>query len=175
MSLRVREDDTVQLQLHAAQATAQAGSSGSLLTIDKHDPAYSAVPLVSGKRLAKWIQKDMLEHCQLLMVNQVEEDTVLAGVTVQAAPVDKWEAVVPGKDPCSLQLRALLMSKAHLCADEQVGLPPARVPREVVPLLPDAAPVIKPMFRYSPLEMEEMQKQVKAPPPLNLSMSSGPS
>ena len=42
------------------------------------------------------------------------------------------------------------------------GLPPARVPREVIPLIPGAHPVNRPMFRYSQPEMAEMTKQVKA-------------
>ena len=118
--------------------------------------------LVSGRRLAKWVQKDKVDVCQLLMVNQVDDEILLTTTAPTGDVPDKWTAAVPGDDVHSLQLRALLASKAHLCGEEMTGLPPARVPREVVPVLPGAHPVNRPMFRYSQPEMEEMTKQVKA-------------
>jgi hypothetical protein len=32
---------------------------------------------------------------------------------------------------------------------------------EVIPIPPGSNPVLKPMYRYSPIEMEEMEKQIK--------------
>ena len=32
---------------------------------------------------------------------------------------------------------------------------------DVIPTEPNAKPILKPMFRYSPIELEEMEKQVQ--------------
>ncbi len=96
------------------------------------------------------------------MVDHVEQEVLCATNTQEGATLDKWEAAVPGKDTYSMQLRALLSSKAHLCGDELKEVPPARMPREVIPLTPGAQPTNRPMFRYSQPELEEMHTQVKA-------------
>ena len=140
----------------------ELGKSETLFSINKHTPAADTLNLVSGKRLAKWVQKNQVEQCQLIMINQVgEDDIVCTAAGQEGSVVDKWKAAVPGDDIHSMQLRALLASKAHLCGDELKGLPPARVPREVIPLIPGAHPTNRPMFRYSQPELEEMRTQVK--------------
>ena len=125
-------------------------------------PSQKPSTLVSGKKLAKWVQRNQVECCQLLMVNELDESSVCASDTMTpTTPLDKWTAAVPGTDPHSVQLKALLMSKAHLCQDELTGLPPLRVSREVIPLVPGASVPNRPMFRYTQPEMAEMHKQVE--------------
>ena len=141
-------------------AALDTSQNNTLLSLSKDTLAASTLNLVSGKRLAKWVQKDKVDICQLIMINQVDDDDTLL-TTQEGGEQDKWKAAVPGEDVHSLQLRALLASKSHLCGEEMTEVPPARVPREVIPLVPGAHPVNRPMFRYSQPEMAEMIKQVK--------------
>ena len=72
-------------------------------------------------------------------------------------------AVVPGCTPAELRLRALLLEKRALFPLElPSGLPPLREGwTPVIPLMPNAIPpTLRPMPRYSPLELAETKKQI---------------
>jgi hypothetical protein len=104
-------------------------TDNTLLSLSKDTPQPENLNLVSGKRLAKWVQKNKVDQCQLIMINRIEDDVLCTTTSTEGSDIDKWNVVVPGDDVHSIQLKALLASKAHLCGEEMHGLPPARVPR----------------------------------------------
>ncbi|GFR52906.1 hypothetical protein Agub_g15551 [Astrephomene gubernaculifera] len=60
------------------------------------------------------------------------------------------------KDP---QVEALLEEYADVFR-EIPGLPPMRPVDHTIPLMPEAQPVSRPMYRHSPLELDEVKRQV---------------
>ncbi len=117
--------------------------------------------VVKGKKVAKWVQKNQLDYCYLAFVSDVPESDQPMLMAADVSDVDdRWVKAVPQSDPTSLQLRALLMSKQHLFQEELAQLPPVRLQREVIPLMPGASVPNRPLFRYSQPELEEMKKQV---------------
>ena len=59
------------------------------------------------------------------------------------------------------KLEALLKQFEDVLTDELPGLPPERPVHVTIPLEPGTKPIYRPMFRYSPREMAEMERQVK--------------
>jgi hypothetical protein len=76
----------------------------------------------------------------------------------------KITQAVPGNEPAKLQMKAVLLQHAATFAAELPNeLPPMRHTwTQVIPLEAGTQPTCKPMFRYSPMELEEMRKQVTA-------------
>lgn len=131
-----------------------------LLPIQDFSAAKLEGPVVRGKKVAKWVQKNQVEYCYMALISEaLEEPSTLCAldtITVE----DKWTQAVPQSDPVSLQMRALLMGKQHLFKEELTQLPPVRLNREVIPLVPGTSVPNRPLFRYSQTEIEEMKKQV---------------
>lgn len=62
---------------------------------------------------------------------------------------------------CNSDLRKLLSEFGDVFATElPEGLPPDRGAFETIPLQQDAEPPFRPIYRLSPLEREEMEKQI---------------
>ena len=65
------------------------GDSDTLFTIHKHTPAADKLNRVSGKRLAQRVQKNKVDHCQLIMINHVEEEVLCTTTPTEGTVIDK--------------------------------------------------------------------------------------
>lgn len=117
-------------------------------------------PIVKGKKVAKWVQKNQLDYCYLAVISESTDSESQLLTLDSQGDGDPWTKAVPQTDPVSLQLRTLLMSNQHLFQEDLPGLPPVRLHREVIPLMPGASVPNRPMFRYSQPELVEMKTQV---------------
>jgi len=124
----------------------------------------TSVRALGSRKVATLVRQNKVEDCFLLMVKACQEEAeIYATSATPSEPNDMYDTiakVVPGDSLVAMQLRTLLMEKAHLFKTDLTELPPPRAPREVIHLVPGAAVPNRPMFRYSKSELEEMQRQV---------------
>ena len=68
---------------------------------------------------------------------------------------------IPGTSSAEMEMKSLLRSNRELFRKVLPG--PSALPnmRQVIPLVPNSVPPKRPMFRYSPAELKEMQTQVQ--------------
>jgi hypothetical protein len=96
----------------------------------------------------------------LVMVNQVTEgeEEVKSQEQMFDEQIDKH---VGGANPH--KVKQLLLKYKHVFPKEfhYLSLPPEREVSHTIPLVPGAQPVFRPMFRYSPRELAEIEAQVK--------------
>jgi hypothetical protein len=85
-------------------------------------------------------------------------------VTVQTADAEAAVTEVPTPAPAPLpaDIAKLVSQYPDVFADQPpYGESNIQLTDEVIPLLPGTKPIFRPMFRYSPMELEEMERQVK--------------
>ena len=97
--------------------------------------------LLSHVQLSKCIRRKMPMYLALVTTDTTETAALHHPDPAVAALLQQYKDVFPAK---------------HL-----PGLPPERHTAHTIPLLPGTTPMCRPMFRYSHLELEEMQRQVK--------------
>jgi hypothetical protein len=126
--------------------------------------------LMTPSQLRKSLRRgNVMDMCLVHVEHQVDNfhlDDRLNALSNKET-MDPFAKAVPGTTPAELRLRAVLIANSSLFVEDLPdGLPPQRVPREVIPLETDGnKPVVppnRPMFRYSPIEQAEMHKQVMA-------------
>jgi hypothetical protein len=142
---------------HTVKIHAMPEPSSSDVTVAALGVNPAPVPL-SNKSVAKLFKTHQVEDVFLLLVSPSEPPEEHSVTTPEY--VDPFTAAVPGVSEHDLKMRALLLEKSHLFKKELTELPPPRNPRQIIPLVPGASIPNRPMFRYSPAEMEEMKKQV---------------
>ena len=125
---------------------------------------------------AKEVEKmDTLEVCVVQVI--ISTDLVLNVLDVSSVPATSahgshetgaldmvariWKAV-PGDEAVHVRMREVLMQYPEMFPlDLPEGLPPDRGEiSEAIRLEPGARPTMRPMYRYSPAEKAEMEKQV---------------
>ena len=85
-------------------------------------------------------------------------------VTVQTADAEAAVTEVPTPAPAPLpaDIAKLVSQYPDVFADQPpYGGSNIQLADEVIPLLPGTKPIFRPMFRYSPMDLEEMERQVK--------------
>ena len=111
---------------------------------------------ISYARMAKMLRKGHVDFDSLELI-RVRPTGGFPGDETQAERL----AAVDSEPPQDPQLRALLKKYQHLMPDElPAGLPPRRAIEHKIELTGDAKPHAPPLRRYSPLEDEEIRKQV---------------
>jgi hypothetical protein len=141
-----------QLDYEAATCTVRGkGKHPVILYMDVPDrPTPSLMPTVLSYAQAKRISKQEFWHC-LVVVKQVSADSSDTAVCAAAAtgPQDARVAQLQAEYPT-----VFTDHPPH-------GGSKLQIDYEVIPLEPGTAPILRPMFRYSPAEMEEMEKQIR--------------
>lgn len=133
----------------AAQGETPAGGGGSEVQPAAEqegcepDPATAQRPAVISALTAKRLVRKGAQS-MLVMVHAVADEPVAAGVE-QGSPTE-----------------ALLHKYCDAFRDELPGPPPERPVPATIPLQQGARPVCRPMFRYSPRELEAIEREVKA-------------
>ncbi len=107
--------------------------------------------LLSSKKLAKLVTQDRLSDLFMVMVTPTEDNLQ---DQVQAHMQEDINSLA------ELKLKVLLEENKDLFRTELPG--PSELPnqREVIPLLKDASPPVRPMYRYSKAEVDEMKRQI---------------
>jgi hypothetical protein len=143
-----------QLNYEAATCTVKGkGKSPIILYMDMPSrPTPSSLPAVLSYAQAKRISKQEFGYC-LVVVKQVPAPADSSDVAVCAAaatcPQDARVAKLQAEYPT-----VFTDHPPH-------GGSKLQIDYEVIPLEPGTAPILRPMFRYSPAEMEEMEKQIR--------------
>ena len=111
--------------------------------------------LVSSRKVARMIRKDQLADLYLVMVDAKQEQEITPPSLDQ-----QIHDQVPGETPSRTRVRVLLLDNKDLMRTSLPG--PNQLPnqRQVIPLTPGSMPTNRPMFRYSPQEVQEMNRQV---------------
>ena len=119
----------------------------------------------SGQRVVLRSQPPLLSHrhsdrllsmLQMKRVARKGGDMLLVMVTK-----DESDSASCGSTLPSTRLDSILADYKDVFATELPGMPPARHSSEVIPLVPDARPVSRPLFRYSPRELDAIEAEVK--------------
>jgi hypothetical protein len=143
-------------QLDFASATCTGAGKGKtpiILFMDLPPKQPSpAQPTVLSYAQAKRISKQEFWYC-LMVVKQVpvpadSGDTAVCAASI-SAPQDARVAQLQAEYPT-----VFTDHPPH-------GGSKLQIDYEVIPLEPGASPILRPMFRYSPAEMEEMEKQIR--------------
>ena len=168
---------THQCHLHMAEQRVTLISGGRAITltqpsVTKDDRAHTeqsqndTVELLSHMQ-AKRILRKQQRHF-LVMVRAADTD-LLANATNDTSSnseftVDELAAqVADNPDGCKRENVIKLLQKhsgAFARSLDFLKLPPEREVSHSIPLIPGARPVFKPMFRYSPRELEAMKKEI---------------
>ncbi|KAG1282954.1 hypothetical protein G6F66_011024 [Rhizopus arrhizus] len=112
---------------------------GSTQMVDDQDLHY----VISKKQLQRYSRKRLVE--EVFLVSFVNQDQGTLGPVLES--VEEKKAL-------------LIEFQDVFCNDLPPGLPPVRVVEHVIDT-GDARPVNKPPFKMSPLELDELQKQLK--------------
>ncbi len=125
----------------------------------KGDPVNWNPPIISPKKISKWAKYKQLSEIYLVVISPTDSESDLDEIAKDfAQDLDK---AVPGSSIHEQRMRLLLYENRHLFKKALPGLSHLPNQREVIPLIPNAFPPKRPMFRYSPLELKEMQNQVQ--------------
>ena len=121
-------------------------------------PPSPEVNLMSHLQAKRVLRKQ--QRAFLVMVTQVSEGEEKEKSQEQLLD-ERIARPACGADPS--KVKALLLKYKHVFPKEfhYLSLPPEREVAHTIPLVPGAQPVFRPMFRYSPRELEEIQTQVK--------------
>ena len=117
------------------ETTTSSGAAGA--------PITNIISALAAKRAVR-------KGCQSMLV------IVKAAAEAPAAPAGQPDPSLAASDT----LNALLSEFADVFPTEFPGLPPERPVPEAIPLQPGSRPTSRPMFRYSPRELAEIQRQV---------------
>ena len=128
-------------------------------TLSSYKPRRVPSPMTT-LQLKQAVRKQKVADAFLFFLSP-ETTTELPASVTGSKDSDVFHAAVPGTSPSELRMRAMLMSYQHVFKSElPAGLPPARTVRQVIPLQENVSIPNRPMFRYSPAEHAEMQRQV---------------
>jgi len=116
-------------------------------------------PTISAKKVAKLAKRKQISELYLVTISALDSDKELDHVVDELTKV--LDVAIPGNSVYEQELKVLLYKNRDLFRKKLPG--PSHLPneREVIPLRPDSVPPKRPMFRYSPAELKEMQTQVQ--------------
>ena len=146
------------LRLNSVAAGVKSHPLSDLEGDTEQTPPSPTANLMSHLQAKRVLRKQ--QRAFLVMVNQVSEGE--EEVKSQEQLFDERIAKPAcGADPS--KVKALLLKYKHVFPKEfhYLSLPPEREIAHTIPLVRGAQPVLRPMFRYSPRELEEIQIQVK--------------
>ena len=134
-----------------------AGVQSHPLT-DVESDSVPTVNLMSHLQAKRALRKR--QHTFLVMVTMVsggEEE----GKSQEQMFDEQIARPAKGADPS--KIKQLLLKYKHVFPKEfhYLSLPPEREVAHTIPLIPGTRPVFRPMFRYSPRELAEIEAQVK--------------
>ena len=115
-----------------------------LMQASKDPHIKQTVSPILSYAAAKRLFKQQVWHC-LVLIRSTETAVPTADTSVSDTRVEDIKAAYP---------EVFTESPPHGGSNINIGF-------EVIPIPPDSNPVLRPMYRYSPLEMEEMEKQIK--------------
>ena len=142
------------LRLHSVAAGVKSHPLSDL-SDSNPSPDINLMSHLQAKRMLKKQPRSFL-----VMVNQVTEgeEEVKSQEQMFDEQIDKH---IGGANPH--KVKQLLLKYKHVFPKEfhYLSLPPEREVSHTIPLVPGAQPVFRPMFRYSPRELAEIEAQVK--------------
>ena len=104
--------------------------------------------LLTAKQCTKQLSKQGTAYC-LITVQQLQDAANTANQPASTKPLPP-------------DIAQLISQYPDVFADKpRYGGSLLSLDHEVIPLLPGTKPIFRPMFRYSPMELEEMQRQVQ--------------
>ena len=113
-----------------------------------------------GKASRKQAKNMLRKGAHMLMVRPlIRADTVIRAVAERAGMSAPTVSAVGLSEP-DPDVAALLARYQDVFA-EITGLPPERPVEHTIPLQPDASPVSRPLYRLTPVELEEVKRQVE--------------
>ena len=146
----------------AGRLDAHAGSQAG-----RQAHAHAAPMLLSAMQMKRAVRKAGARDEHLFLVHvKVADDKAADACTTTRVESHPGPAGPSGSDGDGLvpqhKIEALLEKYKDVFPDElPPGLPPDRGIGHTIPLIPGAKPPSRPLYRLSPLEMEEVKRQVK--------------
>ena len=142
------------LRLNSVAAGVQSHPLSDLEDDTKQTPEVNLMSHLQAKRVLRKHQRAFLVMVNL--VTEGEEEDKSQEQLFDERIVKPANGVDPSK------VKSLLLKYKHVFPKEfhYLSLPPEREVAHTIPLVPGAQPVFRPMFRYSPRELAEIQTQV---------------
>ena len=119
---------------------------------------HSTVPLLSINRLRRVVRKHADAHAFTVLVRAVpgEDNPTISCASVDTGDTHRsTDGLVPHDT-----LQTILTKYDKVFTDLPPGLPPDRGTDSVIPLVPGATPQYRAGYRLSPVELDEVKKQV---------------
>ena len=100
------------------------------------------------------------KRAHMLMVRPLRQAGAVLRAVAERAGVSVPTVSAVGLSEPDPDIAALLARYQDVFADI-TGPPPERPVENTIPLLPDATPVSRPLYRLTPVELEEVKRQVE--------------
>ncbi len=121
-------------------------------------PRIEEINMCSAKQINRWFQKGKIQYAFLGMVREVEEEDQVQDSS--EGDIDVGKLLQKDLPP---QIKATLEEYADVFPkDLPPGLPPVRMGHEFkIDLEDEVPPIHRPIYKLSPLELEESKKQIE--------------
>ena len=128
----------------------------SMLKTDEKLASASICSLLSISKVVYMSKKRQIADAFLFLIQPESKD--LTDMNEDDSEV--YSKLIPGSSDAELELRYLIKKNKDLFRTEYTSFEDIVHTSDVIPLFPDAKIPNRPMFRYSPSELQEMHTQV---------------
>ena len=128
----------------------------SMLQTEEKLKEASIFSLLSISKVAYMSKKKQIADAFLFLIQPESKDLT----DINEDDTDVYSKLIPGNSDAELELRYLIKKNKDLFKTEYTSYEDIVHTSDVIPLVPDAKIPNRPMFRYSPSELQEMHTQV---------------